>query len=182
MVTSFASRLRPRLLAAAVATAAVLGGASAASAQVTAGPITNPANGHRYWIIQIANYEEVGHGGASGWPADLDELLSVDMGAIGEGQNGDEFSASICAKDAGGPYHFDMMSKLRRLADAHGIEYKVDLYLYYSSDGTAYWRAGGDARVGLCGPGVAASHSYERTHVDALTHTTHLLACYMLNG
>ncbi len=131
-------------------------------------------------IIQIANYEEVGHGGASGWPADLDELLSVDMGAIGEGQNGDEFSASICAKDAGGPYHFDMMSKLRRLAEAHGIEYKVDLYLYYSSDGTAYWRAGGDARVGLCGPGVAASHSYERTHVDSLTHTTHLLARYML--
>lgn len=131
-------------------------------------------------IIQIANYEEVGHGGAAGWPSDLDELLSVDMGAIGEGQNGDEFSVSICAKDAGGPYHFDMMSKLRRLAESHSIDHKVDLYLYYSSDGTAYWRAGGDAKVGLCGPGVAASHSYERTHTDALTHTTHLLARYML--
>jgi putative aminopeptidase FrvX len=102
------------------------------------------------------------------------------MGAIGEGQSGDEFSVSICAKDASGPYHFDMMNKLRRLCEQHGIPHKVDLYTFYSSDGSAYWRAGGDARVGLCGPGVAGSHSYERTHVDSLTHTTHLLARYML--
>jgi putative aminopeptidase FrvX len=133
-------------------------------------------------IVQVSNYEEVGHGGAAGWPDDLEELLTVDMGAIGEGQNGDEYSVSICAKDASGPYHFDMIQKLRGLCDAHGIPHKVDLYIQYSSDGSAYWRAGGEARVGLCGPGVAASHSYERTHVDALTHTTHLLARYMLGG
>ncbi len=131
--------------------------------------------------ILIANYEEVGHGGAAGWPYDLTELLAVDMGAIGEGQNSDEFSASICVKDGGGPYHFQMNNKLRRLAETHGIPYKTDIYVYYSSDGTAYWRAGGGARVGLVGPGVDCSHAYERTHKDSLDATTRLIAQYLLD-
>jgi putative aminopeptidase FrvX len=131
-------------------------------------------------LLHLSNYEEVGHGGAADWPPDLAELLSVDMGAIGNGQNGDEFSVSICAKDGSGPYHHAMVSKLRTLCEAHAIPHKVDLYLYYSSDGSAYWRAGGPARVGLAGPGIAGSHSYERTHQDSLLHTAHLLARYML--
>lgn len=130
----------------------------------------------------IANYEEVGHGGSSGWPFELAELLAIDMGAIGESQNSDEFSVSICVKDGGGPYHFDMTNKLRRLSQAHGIPYKTDIYIFYASDGTAYWRAGGDAKVGLIGPGVDASHSYERTHQDSVLHTTHLLARYLLES
>lgn len=135
---------------------------------------------HDVYIL-IANYEEVGHGGSAGFPENLVELLSVDMGAIGQGQAGDEFSASICVKDGGGPYHFDMNNKLRRLAEAFDIAYKVDIYLYYASDGTAYWRSGGAARVGLAGPGVDASHAYERTHKDAIRHSSHLLARYMLD-
>lgn len=131
--------------------------------------------------ILIANYEEVGHGGSAGFPDDLHELLAIDMGALGDGQAGDEFSVSICVKDAGGPYHFDMNTKLRRLADANSIDYQVDIYPYYASDGTAYWRAGGGARVGLVGPGVASSHGYERTHQDALTNSTHLIARYLLD-
>jgi putative aminopeptidase FrvX len=130
--------------------------------------------------ILIANYEEVGHGGAAGWPFELQELLVVDMAAIGEGQNSDEFSVSICVKDGGGPYHFEMNTKLRRLAETYQIAYKTDIYPYYSSDGTSFWRAGGDARVGLIGPGVASSHAYERTHRDALLHSTHLIARYLL--
>lgn len=130
--------------------------------------------------LLIANYEEVGHGGAAGIPPEVVELLTVDMGAIGEGQNSDEYSVSICVKDGGGPYHFDMNNKLRRLATEYSIPYKTDIYVYYSSDGTAFWRAGGDAKVGLVGPGIAASHSYERTHVDSLIHSAHLLARYML--
>lgn len=130
--------------------------------------------------ILIANYEEVGHGGSSGFPPDLAEVLTIDMGAIGEGQAGDEFSVSICVKDGGGPYHFDMNNKLRHLAEAHDIAYKLDIYVYYSSDGTAYWRAGGAARVGLAGPGVDASHAYERTHRDSLHHSAHLIARYLL--
>jgi putative aminopeptidase FrvX len=130
--------------------------------------------------LQIANYEEVGHGGSAGFPDDLVELLSVDMGAIGKGQSGDEFSVSICVKDGGGPYHFEMNNKLRRLATTFDIKHNVDIYVYYASDGTAYWRAGGRARVGLAGPGVDASHAYERTHRDALEHSTHLFVRYML--
>lgn len=131
--------------------------------------------------ILIANYEEVGHGGSAGFPDDLAEVLSIDMGAIGDGQAGDEFSVSICVKDGGGPYHFDMNNKLRRLCEEYEIDYNVDIYVYYSSDGTAYWRAGGDAKVGLAGPGVASSHGYERTHKDALEHSAHLIARYMLD-
>lgn len=129
----------------------------------------------------ISNYEEVGHGGSAGLPDNIVELLTIDMGAIGEGQNGTEFTVSICVKDGGGPYHFDMNSKLRDLASEHEIDYRLDIYVYYASDGTAYWRSGGHARVGLIGPGVASSHGYERTHLDALKHSTHLIAQYLLS-
>lgn len=131
--------------------------------------------------ILIANYEEVGHGGAASIPAGVVELLTIDMGAIGNEQNSDEYSVSICTKDGGGPYHFEMVNKLRRLAEAHDIPFKLDIYVSYSSDGTAFWRAGGDAKVGLAGPGIAASHSYERTHTESIIHSAHLIARYMLD-
>lgn len=132
--------------------------------------------------VLIANYEEAGHGGYAGWPYELAELLVVDMGALGQDQNSDEFSVSICVRDGGGPYDHAMSSRLRRLAAAHSIAFKPDIYINYSSDGTAYWRAGGGARVGLIGPGVDASHAYERTHRDALQHTSHLIARYLLDA
>ena len=129
----------------------------------------------------IANYEEVGHGGAAGLPMSLAELLTIDMAALGDGQNSDEYSVTICVKDSSGPYHFDMNNKLRRIAAEFDIPAKTDIYPYYGSDGSAYWRAGGDARVGLIGPGVEASHAYERTHKDSMPHTTHLIARYLLD-
>ncbi len=132
--------------------------------------------------VLISTYEEVGHGGTkgAGLPPGLTELLTIDMGAIGEGQNGDEFSVSLCVKDSGGPYHFDMNNKLRRLASENGIPLKPDIYPSYASDGTAWWRSGGAGRVGLIGPGVDSSHSYERTHRDSLEHCAHLTARYLL--
>lgn len=132
--------------------------------------------------ILISNYEEVGHGGSAGIPEDITELLVVDMGALGDGQTGDEFSVSICAKDASGPYHLDMMNKLRRLATEYNIPFNIDIYVYYQSDGSAFWNAGGDARVGLAGPGIDASHAYERTHKDSIQHSAHLIARYMLDS
>lgn len=130
--------------------------------------------------IHISNYEEVGHGAASGFPNDLVELLSIDMAAVGLGQNSDEFSACICFKDSGGPYHPDMNRKLVQLARAADIPYKTDIYPFYGSDGEAYWRAGGDVKVGLIGPGVDASHNYERTHQESLLNTARLIAEYLL--
>jgi putative aminopeptidase FrvX len=105
----------------------------------------------------------------------------VDMAAVGEGQNSDEFHATLCVKDSGGPYHYGLNQKLRQLAEAHQIPYKVDVYPYYGSDGEAFWRAGGDLAVALIGPGVDASHNYERTHIDALTATTQWIMAYLLD-
>ncbi|AUS09651.1 peptidase M42 [Laceyella sacchari] len=127
----------------------------------------------------FSNFEEVGFGANSNIPAQVREYLVIDMGAIGEGQTTDEFCVSICAKDGSGPYHYELTSKLIRLAEEHGIYYQVDLYPYYASDGSAAVRAGFDVMHALIGPGVDASHAYERTHRDALEHTYRLLYHYL---
>ncbi len=131
--------------------------------------------------FHFSNYEEVGHGAAAGIPDEVAEVLSVDMAAVGEGQNSDEFHATLCLKDSYGPYHQALSQRLLELAEAHGIPYKVDIYPHYGSDGEAYWRAGGEAAVALIGPGVDASHNYERTHLDALLTTTRWLIAYLLS-
>lgn len=131
--------------------------------------------------IHISNYEEVGHGAAAGIPSEVTELLTVDMAAVGEGQTSDEFHASLCVKDSGGPYHHGFSQRLRMLAESYGIPYKVDIYPDYGSDGEAFWRAGGDVAVALIGPGVDASHNYERTHLDALLATVQWVAAYLLS-
>jgi putative aminopeptidase FrvX len=130
--------------------------------------------------LLISNYEEVGHGAAAGLPKEVTELLAVDMAAVGDGQNSSEYFASLCVKDSGGPYHHAFSNRLRDLADKHKIPYMVDIYPYYGSDGEAFWRAGGDVAVALIGPGVDASHNYERTHTDALVATTQWLLAYLL--
>ena len=84
-------------------------------------------------------------------------------------------------RNFGGPYHHELSKRLRKLADDHKIPYKVDIYPYYGSDGEAYWRAGGDVAVALIGPGVDASHNYERTHLDALVATTDWTVAYLLS-
>lgn len=131
--------------------------------------------------LHISNYEEVGHGASHGIPADATELVAVDMAAVGDGQASDEFHTTICVKDSGGPYHYGLTQKMRRLAEENGIPYKTDIYPFYGSDGEAFWRAGGDIAVALIGPGVDASHNYERTHTDALVATTQLVIAYLLS-
>jgi putative aminopeptidase FrvX len=129
----------------------------------------------------ISNNEEIGYGGNSNIPEETVEYLAVDMGAIGDGQSTDEFTVSICAKDSGGPYHFGLRKHLTALAEKHNIEYKVDIYPYYGSDATAAIRAGADVVHGLIGPGIDASHAYERTHISSLEHTASLIKEYLLS-
>ena len=129
----------------------------------------------------FSNYEEVGHGASAGIPSDVHELVAVDMAAVGAGQASDEYHATLCVKDSGGPYHHGLSNKLRALAEQHGIAYKTDIYPYYGSDGEAFWRAGGDVALALIGPGVDASHNYERTHTDALLATTQWVMAYLLS-
>ncbi|MFN8413237.1 MAG: M42 family metallopeptidase [Anaerolineales bacterium] len=128
----------------------------------------------------IANYEEVGHGASAGIPADVVELLTVDMAVVGRGQESDEFSATLCIKDSGGIYHEGLNKKMRAIAEKHNIAYKTDVYPFYGSDGEAFWRAGGDAAMALIGPGIDASHNYERTHMDGLNATTNWILAYLL--
>jgi putative aminopeptidase FrvX len=132
--------------------------------------------------FHMSNYEEVGHGASAGIPSDVAELLTVDMAVVGAGQESDEFNVTLCIKDAGGVYHEGLNKKLRALAEQHGIPYKTDVYRYYASDGEAFWRAGGDVAVALIGPGIDASHNYERTHTDGLVATTNWIMAYLLGN
>ena len=130
----------------------------------------------------FSNYEEVGHG-AVGFPTDTAELLVVDMAAstTGEHQNSDEYSVGICAKDSGtGPYDVAMRRRLVGLCERHDIPHRVDIYPYYGSDGSFYLKTGADVRVGLIGPGLDASHGYERTHRDSIEATVRLAVRYLL--
>jgi putative aminopeptidase FrvX len=129
--------------------------------------------------FHFSNYEEVGHGAAGGFPAELAEIVAVDMAAVGEGQNSDEFHVTICVKDSGGPYHAGLTQRLRQLAEKNDIPFKLDVYPYYGSDAEALWRAGADVRAALIGPGVDASHNYERTHIEALEATVQLILAYL---
>ncbi len=130
--------------------------------------------------VLISNFEEVGHGGMDGLPENLAEYVVVDMACIGEGLAGDEFHCSICLKDSSGPYSKALSGRLRDVADKRGIDLVPDIYPFYASDGTAYWRSGGRAEVALVGPGVDTSHGYERTHMDALRDTAQLLVEYLV--
>ena len=122
-------------------------------------------------------HEEAGHGGAT-LPT-VDELLALDMGCIGEDLGCTEYQVSICAKDSGGPYDYEMVSRLVQLAKEQGVDYSVDIYPHYGSDVGAAWRAGMDCRAALIGPGVHASHGMERTHLDGLTATLQLAGLYL---
>lgn len=132
--------------------------------------------------FHISNYEEVGHGAATGFPANLADLISVDMAVVAPQQTSDEYSVTICAKDSAGPYHMQLRRELEGLAQANELRYATDIYPYYGSDGEAFWRAGGDVRMALIGPGVDASHHYERTHRDALDNTAKLILAYLLSA
>lgn len=127
----------------------------------------------------FSNYEEVGHGACAGLPDTIVEMLVVDMGVVGDGVAGDEQSVSICVKDSSGPYDFEFRNKLINLARKNKIEFKPDVFPYYGSDGSAALRAGLDAKVGLIGPGVSASHGNERTHLKGLSATAKLVISYL---
>lgn len=123
-------------------------------------------------------YEEVGHG-ASVLPADTEEIVSVDMGCVGDGLECDEHMVSICAKDSGGPYSYETTTKLIGLAKEYELDYAVDIYPHYSSDAGAALKSGHDIRHGLIGPGVYASHNYERAHTDGMMNTYRLLTAFV---
>lgn len=132
----------------------------------------------RVWC-HVTVFEEVGHGGAASVPEGVTEAISVDMGCVGNGLGCDERKVSICAKDSGGPYHYDVVSALIDAAKRGGADFAVDVYPFYGSDVEATLKAGYDLRHGLIGPGVYASHGYERSHKKGVEATLKLLAAYL---
>ena len=133
---------------------------------------------NRTWV-HITVYEEVGHGGSGSLPAGVTEAVSVDMGCVGNGLKCTEKQVSICAKDSGGPYSYEVVGKLIEAAKQTGADYAVDVYPYYGSDVETTLRAGNDIRHGLIGPGVYASHGYERSHIDGVYNTLKVLCGYL---
>ena len=127
----------------------------------------------------ITVYEEVGHGASASIPEGVTEALSVDMGCVGEGLRCTERQVSICAKDSGGPYAYDMVGRLIAAAKKEGADYAVDIYPHYGSDVEASLKGGFDIRHGLIGPGVYASHGYERSHLDGVCSTLKLLKGFL---
>ena len=129
--------------------------------------------------VHVTVYEEVGHGGSASVPAGITEAISVDMGCVGDGLQCTEKQVSICAKDSGGPYSYEVVGKLIDAAKKTGADYAVDVYPYYGSDVEATLRSGVDIRHGLIGAGVYASHGYERSHMDGVYNTLKVLAGYL---
>ena len=128
--------------------------------------------------VYFVNQEEVGHGAAT-VDSCVSEFVTVDMGCVGQDLAGNEYAVSICAKDSGGPYSYELTTKLIGLAKSNNINYVVDIFPFYGSDIGAAWRSGVDCQGGLIGPGVHASHGMERTHIDALEATMDLLYLYL---
>ena len=143
--------------------------------KVTSGELTLAHTTHFYF----SNNEEIGYGGNSNIPLEVEEYLAVDMGALGDGQQSDEFTVSICVKDASGPYHFQMRQALVELCKENQIEYKLDIYPFYMSDATGAMRAGYDVRHGLIGAGIDSSHAFERTHFTSVDYTVELIEAYL---
>ena len=137
-----------------------------------------PSPSHLYFSC----WEEVGHGTSATLPEGVEGIIAVDMAAVGKGQTSDERAVTICAKDSSGPYHYGLTRQLVVLAQEHGIDYRVDTYPFYGSDVSQALRAGYDIRGALVGPGVDASHSFERLHRDSLRETARLLLAYLLTA
>ena len=132
----------------------------------------------RTWV-HVTVYEEVGHGGSASVPLGVTEAISVDMGCVGDGLECTERECSICAKDSGGPYSYEVVGKLIDAAKREGAGYAVDVYPRYGSDVEATLSAGHDIRHGLIGAGVYASHGYERSHIDGVYNTLKVLKGYL---
>ena len=128
----------------------------------------------------FTTFEEIGHGASAGIPEEIEDLLAVDMGCVGDHLACTEKQVSICAKDSSGAYHFEMTNELIEVAKEHGIDYAVDIYPSYGSDAGAALRSGRDVRYALIGQGVYASHGYERTHKDGMKQTFELALNYVL--
>ncbi|BBF43230.1 deblocking aminopeptidase [Lachnospiraceae bacterium KM106-2] len=128
--------------------------------------------------LNFTVHEEIGYGAATGIPDCIEDVLSVDMGCVGEHLACTEKMVSICAKDSAGAYHREMVNELIAAAKKAKVDYAVDVYPHYSSDAQVAVKSGYDVRHGLIGPGVYASHGYERSHKEGIANTFELIKSF----
>lgn len=128
--------------------------------------------------IYFVVYEEVGHG-ASMVDKSIDEFVTIDMGCVGLDLAGNEYAVSICAKDSGGPYDYELTTRLINLAKENKLDYTIDIFPFYGSDIGAASSAGVDFKGALIGTGVSASHGMERTHIKGIENTLKLIYLYL---
>jgi putative aminopeptidase FrvX len=129
--------------------------------------------------IYFVVYEEVGHG-ASMVDKNISEFVTLDMGCVGLDLAGNEEAVSICAKDSGGPYDYELTTRLINMAKDNNLNYTVDIFPFYGSDIGAASRAGVDFKGALIGTGVSASHGMERTHIKGIENTLKLIYAYLV--
>ena len=155
--------------------------------KVSAAILLNLLKTYRDWHVQLpvtthfmfSCIEETGTGANSSIPENAVEFLAVDMGAMGDDQQTDEYTVSICVKDGSGPYNYTLRQHLVDLAKEKEIDYRLDIYPFYGSDASAAMRAGADVKHALLGAGIESSHSYERTHIKSIQATEALVDAYL---
>ena len=76
-------------------------------------------------------------------------------------------------------YNYDVTSALIKTAKENSLDFAIDVYPHYCSDVEATLKSGYDVSHGLIGPGVYASHNYERSHADGVRNTLALLKAYI---
>ncbi len=128
----------------------------------------------------ISDYEEIGHG-IYGMPPETFEVLALDIGPVGEQRASDEKAVTIAARDSRTPYPFEFRNKLRKLAEANGVNYRIDVHIFYGSDASMQSLQGNDINFACFGPGVDGTHHYERCHYEALENSMKLLNAYLLS-
>ncbi len=127
----------------------------------------------------FSDLEEIGYGVNMRIPDECNLVLAMDMGAVGKDLKTDEFKVSICVKDAVIPYSYKVNQYLLELCKKNDLDFAFDVYPHYGSDIMPVLNAGYGGDFALFGPGVAASHSYERTHEKGLYNTMALLYSFM---
>ena len=155
--------------------------------KVSAAILLNLLKTYREWnvLLPVTTHfmfsciEETGTGANSSIPENAVEFLAVDMGAMGDDQQTDEYTVSICVKDGSGPYNYTLRQHLVDLAKEKEIDYRLDIYPFYGSDASAAMRAGADVKHALLGAGIESSHSYERTHIKSIQATEALVDAYL---
>jgi len=134
---------------------------------------------NRKVTLAFTVHEELLHGSPAAVPPDTLDVISVDMGVVGEDLSGNDRQLSICAGDTRGPSSFTLVNELIEAAQKANCDYVLDYFPYYVSDADVTLTSGHDLRHAAAGPAVFASHGYERTHRSAIGYTYDMLAAYI---